>query len=62
MRIRPQQFLRMSRWARRPPSEKRVKLVLAVIAIALAIWGLERVFGSPEWMRIDSTPKGRINR
>jgi hypothetical protein len=62
MNINPRHFLRMAKWAHRPPGEKRVKLVLAVIAIALAIWGLERVFGSPEWMRIDSTPKGRINR
>jgi hypothetical protein len=62
MNINPRHFLRMAKWARHPPGEKRVKLVLAVIAIALAIWGLERVFGTPEWMRVDSTPKGRINR
>ena len=62
MNIRPLHFLRMARWARRPASEKRVKLVLGVIAIALIIFGLEWIFGTPEWMQIDSTPRGRINR
>lgn len=62
MNINPRHFLRMAKWARNPPGEKRVKLVLAVIAIALAIWGLERFFGTPEWMKIDSTPAGRITR
>lgn len=51
--LNPRQFLRMSKWARRPPSARRVKLVLAVIAISLAIYGLERVFGTPDWMRVN---------
>ena len=55
-------FLRMAKWAHRPPSEKRVKLVLAVIALALVIFGLERLFGTPEWMRIEGTPSGRVSR
>lgn len=41
-------FLRMSLWARRPPSEKRVKLVLAVIALCLVLYGIERWIGWPE--------------
>ena len=59
MHLNPRQLLRMARWARRPPGEKQVRLVLAVIALALAIWGLERVFGTPDWMRIDGAPAGR---
>ena len=51
-------LMRMARWAHNPPGEKRVKLVLAVIALALAIWGLERMFGSPEWMQIDTLRPG----
>ena len=43
-------LLRAVRWARNPPSEKRVKLVLAVIAICVAIWGLEQLFGFPDWL------------
>ena len=50
--MNPRQLFRMSKWARKPPSEARVKLVFGVIAIALAIWGLEKVFGTPEWMNL----------
>ncbi len=46
-------FARMAKWARNPPSAGRVKLVLAIIAIALVIVGLEKLFGTPEWMQID---------
>lgn len=52
MSLNPRQFWRMAKWARNPPGEKRVKLVLAVIAIALAIWGLEKLFGTPDWMTL----------
>ena len=53
-------FLRMSKWARNPPSEGRVKLVLGVIAIALLLFGFERLFGWPAWLTLDQTPRGRI--
>ncbi len=56
------QFLRMSSWARNPPSAKRVKLVLVVIALVAAIWGLEQLFGTPDWIRINSMPRGRVLR
>ena len=62
MNFNPRQMMRMARWARRPPGEKRVRLVLVAIALALAIWGLERLFGTPDWMRIEGTPAGRIDR
>jgi len=54
MSFNPRHLLRMARWAHRPPGEKRVKLVLAVVALALAIWGLEQLFGTPDWMQIES--------
>ncbi len=60
MNFNPRQFLRMARWARRPPGEKRVKLLLAVIALALAIWGLEQLFGTPDWMLIEGLRPGRV--
>jgi hypothetical protein len=41
-------FLRMARWARNPPSQRRVILVLAVIALCLALFAIERWFGWPE--------------
>lgn len=43
-------LMRMSRWARNPPSEKRVKLGLAIFAICLALFAYEYFIGAPEWM------------
>jgi len=56
------QFLRMSRWARNPPSAKRVKLVLLVLAICLVLFGIERVFGWPAWLTVNTSPRGRLGR
>ncbi|WP_296764975.1 hypothetical protein [Sediminimonas sp.] len=52
-------IVRMARWARNPPSEKMVKLVLGIVAVAAAIYVTERYIGWPEWMRIDNT-RGRL--
>ncbi len=60
--MNPIWFLRMARWAKRPPSEARVKLVLGVIAVCLILFGIERVFGWPDWLTPDRVPRGRINR
>ena len=46
--MNPLWFLRMARWAKRPPSEGRVKLVLAVIAICIALAAVEYFWGWPE--------------
>nr|WP_170538415.1 hypothetical protein [Ruegeria arenilitoris] len=42
-------LLRMSRWARNPPSDQRVKLVLGLIVLCLAIAGVEYMGWWPEW-------------
>ena len=62
MTFNPRHLMRMARWARHPPGEKRVRLVLAVIVLALAIWGLEQFFGTPEWMQMERGTSGRIPR
>ncbi|WP_372605295.1 hypothetical protein [Actibacterium sp.] len=59
MNLRP--FLRMAKWAHRPPSQRRVVLVLAVIAICLALWAVDHWIGWPDWLTLEGTPKGRIN-
>ncbi len=46
----PVGLLRMYKWARHPPSEKRVKFVLGIVAICLLIFGYERLFGWPDWL------------
>ena len=45
-------FLRAKRWAQNPPSEKRVILVLGVIAACLALYAFDRWIGLPVWMHL----------
>lgn len=40
-------------WARRPPSEARVKMVLGVIALCLILVGIEKFIGWPEWATVE---------
>jgi len=44
----PVWFLRMARWVRHPPSAARVRLVLGVIALCLALVAVERFIGWPD--------------
>ena len=53
-------LLRMAKWARNPPSARMVMLVLAIIAIGLVLVGLERVFGTPDWMELNRLRSGPI--
>ncbi len=46
-------LLRAKRWVQNPPSEGRVRLVLAVLALCLALVAVESLFGWPEWMTVD---------
>lgn len=41
-------LLRASRWARHPPSERRVALALAVIGACILLVLVERLLGWPE--------------
>ena len=41
-------LIRMKRWAENPPSPKMVAMVLGIIAVCLALWGIEQVVGWPE--------------
>lgn len=55
-------FLRMAKWARNPPSEKQVKLVLFVLAVSLLLFGYERLFGWPEWLTLEKPPRLKFDR
>ena len=46
--MNPHWLLRMVRWVRNPPSAGRVRLVLAVVALCLALYAIERWVGWPE--------------
>jgi hypothetical protein len=52
--INPRHFLRMSRWARNPPSEKRVKLVITIVLICALIFLIERYIGWPDALATNS--------
>ncbi|CUJ92975.1 hypothetical protein PH7735_01544 [Shimia thalassica] len=43
-------LIRMSRWARNPPSEKMVIFVFSVIAICFVLFAIERWIGWPDWL------------
>lgn len=50
-------LLRMARWARNPPSPARVRLVLAVAVLCLALWGVEVIWGWPEALTVNRPAK-----
>ncbi len=56
----PRHFLRMAKWAKHPPSEARVKLVLAILGLCLLLFVAERFLGWPDWLTLPHTPGGRI--
>ena len=55
-------LLRMALRARRPASERRVKLVLGAIALALALFAVERLLGWPDWLTLDGAPGRPVSR
>lgn len=46
-------LLRAVRWVRHPPAPGMVRLVLAVVALALLLYGVERLFGWPEALTVE---------
>lgn len=48
-------LVRMARWARHPPSARRVLLVAGVIAACLALVAVERWVGWPDWLTVSGT-------
>jgi len=46
-------LLRMSRWARNPPSAKTVMRILALIGVCFAIFGIEKLGLWPDWATAD---------
>lgn len=46
-------LVKMWHWAHNPPPMWKVKLVFAVILLCLALFGYERLFGWPEFLRVN---------
>tara|TARA_B100000446_G_scaffold78372_1_gene74290 strand:+ start:5960 stop:6136 length:177 start_codon:yes stop_codon:yes gene_type:complete len=53
-------LVRAARWARNPPSMNRVIFGAVVIAICLVLFGIERIWGWPEWLTPNRVPRGRV--
>jgi len=53
-------LLRMSKWARHPPSAKRVKLVIGIVVICLVLFAIERWIGVPEWLQMERMRRPRL--
>lgn len=60
--MNPLWLLRASKWARHPPSRRRVYLVLGVILICLLLYGIEQLWGWPDWLTPERGPRGRFIR
>ena len=43
----------MSRWARHPPPLSRVVFVLAIVAVGALLYGIEAIWGWPDWLTVD---------
>lgn len=55
--LNPAWLFRMAKWARRPPSPARVKLVFAVLLIAAGIYGIEWLGWWPNWAQTQRIPR-----
>jgi hypothetical protein len=52
--MNPRFFLKMARIAGHPPSRKTILLWIAVVGIALVLFGIERLIGWPDWLTVNS--------
>ncbi|MGL4310006.1 MAG: hypothetical protein ACRCSU_05920 [Paracoccaceae bacterium] len=50
-------LLRMSKWARNPPSRRQVIIGAIAIGGALLLAGVEYFIGWPEWATVNQTPR-----
>lgn len=57
--MNPVWLIRMTRWARRPPSMGRVKLVCGVAVLCLILFGIEQFWGWPDWLSVNGPTKLR---
>lgn len=51
--MNPIWLLRMKRWAQHPPSRRRVYLVVGILVVCFALYGLEQAGVLPDWMQAE---------
>lgn len=48
--MNPRWLLKAKRWAQNPPSPARIKFIAGIIAFCLMLYGVEQLFGWPDWL------------
>jgi hypothetical protein len=48
--MNPRWLLRAKRWAQNPPSPAKIKFIAAIIVLCLILFGVEQLFGWPDWL------------
>lgn len=51
--MNPLFFLRLARWARNPPSPRKLMLIGAVVAFCLTLVAVEYFVGWPDWLTVN---------
>ena len=57
--MNPIWLLRLARLARHPPPMGRVKLVMGVGILCLILFGIEQLWGWPDWLSVNGPIKLR---
>lgn len=53
-------LMRLSRLARRPPSGNQLKIIIAIAALCLVFYGIEQIWGWPEWLKVERARRPRF--
>ncbi len=49
----PRWLMQAKRWARNPPSRRKVFAVLGIVAVCAGLYGLEQAGLLPDWMQAE---------
>ena len=50
-------LIRLAQWLRQPPSRQTLWIMGIAVAASLLIFGVERLFGWPDWLTVDRGPR-----
>lgn len=57
--MNPRWLLRAKRWAQNPPSPAKIKFVAAILLFCFILFGIERVWGWPDWLTPNDLRRAR---
>lgn len=50
-------MMKAKRWAQNPPSARQVMFYFGILAACLVLFGIERLWGWPDWLTVNSLRK-----